>query len=129
MVFIGALQLMLDRGPTLDWFSSPRDLDRGDCCALVGLWVFLVQTLTAEHPFFDRALALDRNFVTCNVFGFFIGIFLFSTMALLPPMMQGLMGYSVFGRRPGDDAARPRLVRWRCSSSGGWSVGWTRGSS
>ena len=31
VVFIGAFQLMLDRGPTQDWFSSPRDLDRGDC--------------------------------------------------------------------------------------------------
>jgi len=64
---------------------------------MVGLWVFLAHTLTAEHPFFDRTLALDRNFVTCNLFGFFIGLFLFSTMALMPPVMQGLMGYSVFG--------------------------------
>ena len=31
--------------------------------------------------------------MTCTVFGFFIGILLFSTMALLPPMMQQLMGY------------------------------------
>ena len=87
---------MLDRGPTLDWFSAPEIWIEG-LSALGGLWVFLVQTFTARHPFFDRALALDRNFVTCNVFGFFIGIFLFSTMALLPPVMQGPMGYSVFG--------------------------------
>jgi DHA2 family multidrug resistance protein len=59
--------------------------------------VFIVQTMTAKQPFFDRALAFDRNFVSCNVFGFFIGILLFSTMALMPPMLQGLMGYSVFG--------------------------------
>ncbi len=64
---------------------------------MIGLYVFVTQTLTAKHPFFDRRLALDRNFLTCNVFGFFIGLFLFSTMALLPPVMQGLMGYSVFG--------------------------------
>jgi DHA2 family multidrug resistance protein len=30
------------------------------------------------------------------VFGFFIGILLFSTLALLPPMMQEYMGYSAF---------------------------------
>ncbi len=41
-------------------------------------------------------LAFDRNFVTCTIFGFFIGILLFSTMALLPPMMQNLMGYSAY---------------------------------
>jgi len=96
VVFIAALQLMLDRGPTLDWFSS-REIWIEAIVAMVGLWVFLAHTLTAEHPFFDRALALDRNFVTCNLFGFFIGLFLFSTMALMPPVMQNLMGYSVFG--------------------------------
>ena len=95
-VFIGGLQLMLDRGPTVDWFSSP-EIWIESLCAIAGLWVFLVQTLTAKNPFFDRKLALDRNFVTCNMFGFFVGLFLFSTMALLPPVMQSLMGYSVFG--------------------------------
>ncbi|HEY2707967.1 MAG TPA: DHA2 family efflux MFS transporter permease subunit [Caulobacteraceae bacterium] len=96
VIFIGALQLMLDRGPTVDWFSS-SEIWIDAFLAALGFYVFLVQTLTAKHPFFDRALALDRNFVTCNLFGFFIGLFLFSTMALLPPVMQGLMGYSVFG--------------------------------
>ncbi|HXQ16151.1 MAG TPA: MFS transporter, partial [Caulobacteraceae bacterium] len=38
----------------------------------------------------------DRNFVTCNIFGFFTGLMLFSTMALFPPMMQTLLGYSVW---------------------------------
>jgi DHA2 family multidrug resistance protein len=95
-VFIGGIQLMLDRGPTVDWFSSPEIWIEA-LCGIAGLWVFITQTLTAKHPFFDRALALDRNFVTCNLFGFFIGLFLYSTMALLPPVMQGVMGYSVFG--------------------------------
>jgi MFS transporter, DHA2 family, multidrug resistance protein len=95
-VFIGGIQLMLDRGPTVDWFSSPEIWIEA-LCGLAGLWVFITQTITAKHPFFDRALMRDRNFITCNVFGFFIGLFLFSTMALLPPVMQTLMGYSVFG--------------------------------
>jgi len=96
VLFIGGMQLVLDRGPTLDWFSSPEVWTEA-IVAGIGLYVFIVQTMTATHPFFDRALAFDRNFVSCNVFGFFIGILLFSTMALMPPMLQGLMGYSVFG--------------------------------
>jgi MFS transporter, DHA2 family, multidrug resistance protein len=96
VVFIAGLQLMLDRGPTQDWFSS-TEVWIEFLCAVAGLWVFVAHTLTAKHPFFDRRLALDRNFVACNLFGFFIGLFLFSTMALMPPVMQGLMGYSVFG--------------------------------
>jgi DHA2 family multidrug resistance protein len=93
IVFIGAFQLMVDRGPTQDWFSSNEIWTEAIIC-VIGLYMFVVQTLTAKQPFFHRDLALDRNFVTCTLFGFFIGILLFSSMALLPPMMQQLMGYS-----------------------------------
>ena len=95
VLFIGGFQLVVDRGPTQDWFASPEIWTEAIVSA-IGLWLFLVQTLTARHPFFDRALLEDRNFVTCTVFGAFVGVFLFSTMALLPPMLQNLMGYSVF---------------------------------
>lgn len=93
-LFVGAFQLMLDRGPSQDWFSS-REIWIEAALAAAGLWVFIIHTLTAKHPFFDRALARDGNFVTASVFGFFIGTLLFSTMALLPPMMQVLLGYPV----------------------------------
>ena len=94
-IAVAAFQLMVDRGPMQDWFSS-NEIWIYAVVALIALWVFLVQTMTAEHPFLSRSLAKDRNFVTCSVFGFFIGILLFSTMALLPPMMQTLMGYSAY---------------------------------
>jgi DHA2 family multidrug resistance protein len=94
-LFIGGFQLVLDRGPGEDWFSS-AEIWTEALLAAGALWVFIAHTLTSEHPFFDRRLAADRNFVTASVFGFFIGILLFSTMALLPPMMQVLMGYPVF---------------------------------
>jgi MFS transporter, DHA2 family, multidrug resistance protein len=93
-LFIGAFQLVLDRGPSQDWFHS-REIWTETILAVVGLWVFVIHTLTTSHPFFDRALMRDRNFVTASIFGFFIGILLFSTMALLPPMMQTLLGYPV----------------------------------
>ncbi|HEY5106446.1 MAG TPA: DHA2 family efflux MFS transporter permease subunit [Caulobacteraceae bacterium] len=92
-VFIGSFQLMVDRGPSQDWFTS-GEIWTYAVMSLIGLHVFIVQTLSARHPFFDRALALDVNFVTCTGFGFFVGVLLFSTLALLPPMMQQLMGFS-----------------------------------
>jgi DHA2 family multidrug resistance protein len=93
-LFVGSFQLMLDRGPGEDWFQSPEIWVEA-IVAIIGLWVFVAHTVTAEHPFFDRRLARDGNFVTASIFGFFVGILLFSTMALLPPMMQVLMGYPV----------------------------------
>jgi DHA2 family multidrug resistance protein len=91
---IGAVQLLLDRGPTQDWFSS-TEIWVYTIISIIAAWVFVAHTLTAEHPFFDRTLARDRNFVTASVFGFAVGVLLFSTMALLPPMLQTEMNYPV----------------------------------
>jgi MFS transporter, DHA2 family, multidrug resistance protein len=94
IIFIGSFQMMLDRGPSLDWFDAV-EIQAYAVIAAVALWVFITHTMTATHPFFDRNLVRDRNFITACIFGFFIGILLFSTMALIPPMMQMLMGYPV----------------------------------
>lgn len=93
-LFIGAFQLMLDRGPGKDWFYS-TEIWIEATLALVGLWVFAIHTMTAEHPFVERALFRDHNFRIATLFGFFIGILLYSAMALLPPLMQNLLGYPV----------------------------------
>ncbi len=93
-VAIGSFQLFLDRGQTQDWFSSTEVQIE---CALTGLalFLFIVQMATAKRPFLDAALFKDANFVTATIFGFFLGILLFSTLALLPPLMENLLGYSV----------------------------------
>ncbi len=88
-----AFQLMLDRGPTQDWFHS-TEIWAEAIVAMIGVWLFVVQTATAKNPFFPRALAFDRNFVSTAIIGFFIFGILLSTNALLPSFMQSLMGYS-----------------------------------
>jgi DHA2 family multidrug resistance protein len=93
VTFSMAFQLMLDRGPSQDWFDS-KEIWIEAAFAAAGLWVFLIQTFTAKEPFFHRDLARDRNFVATTVFGFFVGALLFSSSALLPSMMQNLMGFT-----------------------------------
>ncbi len=93
VAFVGAFQLMMDRGPTQDWFSS-TEIWTEAIVAMIAFWVFIVQTITAEHPFFHRDIAKDRNFVTCTFFSVFNSGLLFSTSALLPTLMQNLLGYS-----------------------------------
>jgi DHA2 family multidrug resistance protein len=93
-VFIAAFQLMLDRGPTQDWFGS-KEIWTEAIVAGTALYLFTVHSLTAKNPFFDRALIRDRSFVVATVVGFFLGILLYSSMALLPSMLEGLMGYPV----------------------------------
>ena len=92
---IGALQLMLDRGQLKDWFGSTEiRVEAG--VALLALYLFVVHMLTtSKHPFISPALFKDRNFLTGNFFIFVVGVVLFATLALLPSLMQDLLGYPV----------------------------------
>jgi DHA2 family multidrug resistance protein len=55
----------------------------------------VVHAATAEHPFISLALLKDRNFVAGLVLIFSVGIILYATLALLPPMLQTLMNFPV----------------------------------
>lgn len=91
---VAAIQMILDRGPGVDWFYSSEIVAYAFVFA-ISLWIFGVQIATSKHPFIDTAILKDTNFLIATVFGFFIGILMFSGMALLPPMMQSLLGYPV----------------------------------
>jgi len=91
---IGSMQMMLDRGQQLDWFSSLEICIEGGA-ALFFAYLFVVHTMTAKQPFIDLALFKDRNFLFGSVFGFFLGVIIFSVLALLPPLLENLMGYPV----------------------------------
>ena len=89
---IGALQIMLDRGQLLDWFSS-TEICMEAAIAALSFYLFIVHTFTARDPFVSLALFRDRNFAVGCLFIFIIGVVLFATLALLPPMLQDLMNY------------------------------------
>ena len=92
---IGSFQLMLDRGQLKDWFSSTEIWIEAIVAGL-GFYLFVVHMLTTSKPaFVSPALFKDRNFVTGNVFIFVVGVVLFATLALLPPLLQDLLNYPV----------------------------------
>jgi MFS transporter, DHA2 family, multidrug resistance protein len=91
---IASFQLFLDRGDDRAWFES-TEIWIEACLAVLAMGLFAFHTATADRPFLPRAMLRDVNFITATAFGFFIGILLFSTLALLPPMMETLMGYPV----------------------------------
>jgi DHA2 family multidrug resistance protein len=91
---IGALQMMLDRGGTLDWFASTEIVVEAMLAGL-GLYLFVAHIFTHEHPFIEPALFRDRNFSVGLLFIFVVGMILLTTMTLLPPFLQGLLGYPV----------------------------------
>lgn len=93
VLFTASLQLMVDRGHGQDWFQS-REIWTYALIVACGLYVFVLQTLTAEHPFFARELFRDRNFSSCLVFSVVLSAVLFGSIALMPLFMQHLMGYT-----------------------------------
>jgi DHA2 family multidrug resistance protein len=89
---IGSAQLMLDRGHRLDWFDSPEILIEA-LVAAIALWVFVVHSLTAERPFFDLRILLDRNFSIGLFMAFVMGMLSFTPMVLFPGLLHDLRGY------------------------------------
>ena len=89
-----ALQLMLDRGQELDWFSSREILIELTIAAL-GFYLFAVHMMTSDRPFLSAALFADRNFSSGMVMVFCVSSVLQSSSVLLAPYLQSLAGYPV----------------------------------
>ncbi len=91
---VGGLQTVLDRGETLDWFSSPEIIVETVLAGL-GFYIFLVQSALAPKPFLSPRLLTDINFVVGTIFYFVIGLILYASLALLAPYLQEIMNYPV----------------------------------
>jgi DHA2 family multidrug resistance protein len=75
---IGALQMMLDRGESLDWFTNPEVVIEAMAAGLA-LYLFVAHIFTHDHPFIEPAIFKDRNFSVGLVFIFIIGVILLGT--------------------------------------------------
>lgn len=94
-LFVATLQLFLDRGEQLDWFSSGEIMIEAIVSGSA-FYLLLVHTLTAEKPpFINPRLFLDRNFAVSLVLIFIVGITYLASLALITPYLQTLMGYPV----------------------------------
>ena len=93
MLWVGSLQILLDKGKDLDWFASPVIITLA-LVAVVGLVLFLIWELTDEHPVVDLTLFAKRNFwvaTSCILLAY--GLF-FGNVVLLPLWLQQYMGYT-----------------------------------
>ena len=95
---IAAFQLMLDRGGRNDWFTSTETIIEA-ILAVVGLYVFIVHTFTADKPFLNPAMLRDRNYTVGLLIVLVFGMLNFTPITILPSLLQQLRGYpdSVIG--------------------------------
>src|SRR4029078_990585 len=93
IVWVGAMQILLDKGKDLDWFNSPMIVTLA-CLAVVGLAIFLIWELTDEHPIVDLSLFRSRNFTVSTIAMLFAYGLFFGNVVLLPLWLQQYMGYT-----------------------------------
>ncbi len=93
VIWVGAMQVMLDKGKDLDWFNSPMIVTLA-CVAIVGFAVFLIWELTEDHPIVDLSLFRVRNFTVSTIAMLFAYALFFGNVVLLPLWLQQYMGYT-----------------------------------
>lgn len=89
-----ATQLFLDRGNQIDWFES-LEAWTYMFIAVSSTWMAVIHFTTAKDSLFDRHLFADTNFVMAFIFSLMVGVVMFANMALLPTLLQHLLGYGV----------------------------------
>jgi DHA2 family multidrug resistance protein len=93
VLWVGALQLLLDRGKELDWFHSSAVVAMA-LVAVIGFVVFVIWELTAEHPVVDLRLFTRRNFAIGVTVLSLAWLVYFGNVVLLPLWLQQYMGYT-----------------------------------
>lgn len=93
IVWVGALQVMLDLGKNADWFHSWLIVAAAIVAGVVFL-AWLIWELTDEHPAVDLMLFRDRNFAIGTI-AFCLGYAVFfANVLILPLWLQTQMGYT-----------------------------------
>jgi DHA2 family multidrug resistance protein len=93
VLWVGAVQVMLDKGKELEWFASGTIIGLA-VVAVVGFCAFLIWEMTAEHPIIDLRIFRHRGFaVGAIIIAATFGAY-FASIVLLPLWLQTSMGYT-----------------------------------
>jgi DHA2 family multidrug resistance protein len=93
VVWVGALQVMLDKGKDADWWASPF-ITTLAIIAAVGFVVWLIWELTDPNPIVDLSFFKLRNF-SIGTLAICLGYaLLFGNLVLLPLWLQTQLNYT-----------------------------------
>jgi DHA2 family multidrug resistance protein len=92
-VWLGSMQIILDKGQQEDWFSSPwiRWFAVLSVLCFAG---FVVRELRTDHPIVNLHVLKNRNFAAGVIMMTVLAGVLYGTTAALPIFLQTMMGYS-----------------------------------
>jgi DHA2 family multidrug resistance protein len=93
VVWVGALQIMLDLGKNADWFADPTICAMA-VVAAIGFVAWVIWELTDANPAVDLTLFRSRNFAIGNI-AFCLGYAVFfANILILPLWLQTQVGYT-----------------------------------
>jgi DHA2 family multidrug resistance protein len=93
ITFIGALQVILEKGESEDWFETPYITFLAISSILAGV-IFIWRQLTVEHPILNVRLLKNRQFAIGTFFSFIQGVGLFASVFIIPVFCQSMLGYT-----------------------------------
>ena len=91
--FLGALEVMLDRGLEDDWFGSSFIVRVATVCALAFV-LMIPWEMTRKNPMIDIRMVASRQFGACFLVMLATGAILLATTQFLPQLVQQNFGYT-----------------------------------
>jgi MFS transporter, DHA2 family, multidrug resistance protein len=94
-VWLGALQIILDKGQEDDWFGATW-IRWATFILVVGFAAFLIRELTHDKPLVDLRVFRSRNFLVGSILIALFGGAIYGLITLLPLFYQELLGYTAY---------------------------------
>ncbi|MBB4368377.1 DHA2 family multidrug resistance protein [Bradyrhizobium sp. cir1] len=91
--FLGALEVMLDRGLEDDWFASPFIVTSAAICGMAFI-LMIPWEMCRPNPMIDLRMVASRQFGACFLVMTATGAILLATTQFLPQLVQQDFGYT-----------------------------------
>ncbi len=89
------LQIVFDKGNDADWFNAPW-ICWTSAVALVGCILFFITQIRGKNPLVKLDVLKDMNYFFGTIMLIMINAVLLASLAILPQMLQNLLGYDAF---------------------------------
>jgi len=90
---IGALQYVLEKGTSEDWFDSGL-IVVFTAVAAVGIIGFIVWEFRTKTPVIDLRILKERNLAASNILTFVVGFGMFGSIFIFPVLVQRILGFT-----------------------------------
>jgi MFS transporter, DHA2 family, multidrug resistance protein len=94
-IALGTLEYVLEEGARWNWFDDDTIRTCAVIAAISGT-LFIIRSLTYEHPVVDLRALTNRNFLIGCILSFVTGIGIFSTIYLTPLFLGYVRGFSAW---------------------------------